>query len=378
MSSSHVAISARGVSKAYSIRHAVQPATTLTEEIMKRLRDPLRREPKEIFWALTDVSFEVKAGEVIGIIGRNGAGKSTLLKILSRITEMSEGAIDLYGRVGSLLEVGTGFHQDLTGRENVFLNGAILGMTRNEIRKQFDSIVDFAGIEKFIDTPVKRYSSGMYVRLAFAVAAHLRSEILIVDEVLAVGDAEFQKKCLDKMKEVSTDGRTVLFVSHNMHSVAALCSAALVLDHGRLIFFGGTAQAFEEYKQTLTTATASITSQEESERLGSGEYRYAYVRPLKEHFEPAELKRFAYRVEHRRGPLGRFYLSAHLFNEQGQELAQLDGRLVGRWNSDADAHCGELVVRLPWLKPGTYRLDAYICTGSGIVDIFEGASYFQV
>src|SRR5438128_4383311 len=233
MSSSDVAISARGVSKAYSIRHAVRPATTLTEEIMNRLRHPLRREPKEIFWALKDVSFEVKAGEVIGIIGRNGAGKSTLLKILSRITEMSEGAIDLYGRVGSLLEVGTGFHQELTGRENVFLNGAILGMTRNEIRKQFDAIVAFAGVERFLDTPVKHYSSGMYVRLAFAVAAHLKSEILIVDEVLAVGDQEFQRKCLGKMRDVASDGRTVVLVSHNMAAVTSLCSRAVVLRAGR-------------------------------------------------------------------------------------------------------------------------------------------------
>ncbi len=379
MSSSDVAISARGVSKAYSIRHAVRPATTLTEAIMNRLRHPLRREPRETFWALKDVSFEIKSGEVVGIIGRNGAGKSTLLKILSRITEMSEGTIDLYGRVGSLLEVGTGFHQELTGRENVFLNGAILGMTRNEIRKQFDAIVDFAGVEKFIDTPVKRYSSGMYVRLAFAVAAHLRSEILIVDEVLAVGDAEFQKKCLGKMKEVSTDGRTVLLVSHNMHSIAALCGAALVLNHGHMIYFGNTAQAFEEYTRVLKVSVpADIARHEERTRRGTGEYRYFYVRPLKEYFEPAEPKRFAYRVERRQGPLGRFYLSAHLFNEHGLEIAQMDGRLVGRWNKDANVHCGEFVINLPWLKPGTYRLDTYICTGSGIVDLFENAAQFQV
>src|SRR5437762_8593485 len=234
MSSSDIAISVRGIAKAYTIRHAVQPATTLSEEIVNRLRHPIRRDQKEIFWASKDVSFDVKRGEVVGIIGRNGAGKSTLLKILSRITEMTEGEVDLYGRVGSLLEVGTGFHQELTGRENVFLNGAILGMTRSEIRKQFDAIVDFAGVEKFLDTPVKRYSSGMYVRLAFAVAAHLRSEILVVDEVLAVGDAEFQRKCLDKMKDVSRDGRTVLFVSHNMQSVISLCDVAVMLQSGRV------------------------------------------------------------------------------------------------------------------------------------------------
>ena len=190
---------------------------------------------KEEFWALKDVSFEVKRGEVVGIIGRNGAGKSTLLKILSRITEPTEGRVTLRGRVASLLEVGTGFHPELTGRENIFLNGAILGMTKAEIRKKFDEIVAFAEVERFLDTPVKRYSSGMYVRLAFAVAAHLEPEILVVDEVLAVGDAEFQKKCLGKMKDVATGGRTVIFVSHNMHAVRRLCSSGIFLQSGKLI-----------------------------------------------------------------------------------------------------------------------------------------------
>src|SRR5207237_781164 len=184
---------------------------------------------QESFWALRDVSFEVKQGEVVGIIGRNGAGKSTLLKILSRITEPTEGRVRIRGRVASLLEVGTGFHPELTGRENVFLNGAVLGMSREEIRKRFDEIVAFAEVEQFLDTPVKRYSSGMYVRLAFAVAAHLEPEILIVDEVLAVGDATFQKKCLGKMSEVSESGRTILFVSHNMPMVEFLCARIILL-----------------------------------------------------------------------------------------------------------------------------------------------------
>jgi lipopolysaccharide transport system ATP-binding protein len=188
----------------------------------------------EQFWALDNVSFEVKEGEVLGIIGRNGAGKSTLLKILSQVTTPTSGEIKVRGRIASLLEVGTGFHPDLTGRENVFLNGAILGMTKAEIRKKFDEIVDFSGVEEFIDTPVKRYSSGMYVRLAFAVAAHLEPEILIVDEVLAVGDAQFQKKCLGKMQEVSKGGRTVLFVSHNMQAVSTLCSHAILLNGGSI------------------------------------------------------------------------------------------------------------------------------------------------
>src|SRR5438034_2934919 len=194
--------------------------------------------PADVIWALKDVSFEVKHGEVLGIIGRNGAGKSTLLKILSRITEPTSGRAEVYGRVGSLLEVGTGFHPDLTGRENIYLNGTILGMKKREIDLGFDEIVDFSGVEKFIDTPVKRYSSGMRVRLAFSVAAHLEPEILIVDEVLAVGDAEFQKKCLGKMGDVAHEGRTVLFVSHNMNAVKSLCGRALLLANGLLSLNG--------------------------------------------------------------------------------------------------------------------------------------------
>jgi lipopolysaccharide transport system ATP-binding protein len=203
--------------------------------------------PADEFWALRDVSFDVQPGEVIGVIGRNGAGKSTLLKILSRITEPTSGEARIRGRVASLLEVGTGFHPELTGRENIFLNGAILGMSKAEIRSKFDEIVDFSGIEKFIDTPVKRYSSGMYVRLAFAVAAHLEPEILIVDEVLAVGDAEFQKKCLGKMRDVAGHGRTVIFVSHNMSAVRSLCGRAVYMDRGGIVADGDTEAILEKY-----------------------------------------------------------------------------------------------------------------------------------
>src|SRR5262245_52345252 len=199
------------------------------------------------FWALKDVSFEVKRGEVVGIIGRNGAGKSTLLKILSRIVEPTTGRAEIHGRVGSLLEVGTGFHPELTGRDNIYLNGAILGMKRVEIRRKFDEIVAFADIERFLDTPVKRYSSGMYVRLAFAVAAHLDPEVLIVDEVLAVGDGAFQKKCLGKMQDVASGGRTVLFVSHNMAAVSRLCSRGILLRQGRVVADGRIAQVVSTY-----------------------------------------------------------------------------------------------------------------------------------
>src|ERR1700753_2357490 len=202
---------------------------------LKSIRNPQPSTRNSEFWALKDVSFEVKRGEVVGIIGRNGAGKSTLLKVLSRITAPTTGEGQIHGRVGSLLEVGTGFHPELTGRENIFLNGAILGMKKIEIERKFDEIVAFAEIEKFIDTPVKRYSSGMYVRLAFAVAAHLEPAILIVDEVLAVGDSAFQKKCLGQMKKVSREGRTVLFVSHQMSAISQLCSRVVLLKNGQLV-----------------------------------------------------------------------------------------------------------------------------------------------
>lgn len=211
---------------------------------------PLSGPPSDLLWALKDVSFEVKHGEVVGIIGRNGAGKSTLLKILSRITKPTTGSVEIHGRVGSLLEVGTGFHPELTGRENIYLNGAILGMKRAEIERKFDEIVAFAEIEKFLDTPVKRYSSGMYVRLAFAVAAHLEPEILIVDEVLAVGDAEFQKKCLGKMGDVAKEGRTVLFVSHNMAAVRMLCESGIWLEEGRIRRIGEIHNLTGEYIQS--------------------------------------------------------------------------------------------------------------------------------
>jgi lipopolysaccharide transport system ATP-binding protein len=272
MSSNHLAISARGVGKTYTIRHDYTAPTTLAEAVVRRLRHPFARTEREQFWALRDVTFDIHRGEAVALIGSNGAGKSTLLKVLSRITHMSEGEVDLYGRVGSLLEVGTGFNQELTGRENVFLNGAILGMTRDEVRRQFDAIVAFAGVERFLDTPVKHYSSGMYVRLAFAVAAHLRSEILIVDEVLAVGDLEFQRKCLGKMRDVAIDGRTVLLVSHNMAAIGSLCSRAIVLRGGRIVYAGDVAQAIAEYS-AKDAAVLVGDLRDRHDRVGRGEIR---------------------------------------------------------------------------------------------------------
>jgi lipopolysaccharide transport system ATP-binding protein len=233
-------------------------------------RQLLHADEVEEFWALKDVSFEVAQGEVVGIIGRNGAGKSTLLKILSRITEPTKGRVRIGGRAASLLEIGTGFHPELTGRENIFLNGAILGMTRREIKAKFDEIVAFAEVERFLDTPVKHFSSGMYVRLAFAIAAHLEPEILIVDEVLAVGDAAFQRKSLGKMREVSgQQGRTVLFVSHNMAAVEALCSRALLLESGRLVQHGSSAEVVKHHLRNMMNGTADSLSRGETRFIKS-------------------------------------------------------------------------------------------------------------
>jgi len=235
----------------------------------------------DLVWAIKDINFEVKQGEVLGIIGKNGAGKSTLLKVLSRVTAPTVGDIKVKGRIASLLEVGTGFHPDLSGRENIFLNGAILGMSKAEIKSKFDEIVDFSGVERYIDTPVKRYSSGMYVRLAFAVAAHLEPEILIVDEVLAVGDAEFQKKCLGKMKDVSGQGRTVLFVSHNLQAVSNLCTAGLLLNKGGLEYSGNIEECIKSY--IVSSRDLNLSSVAKSDRLKrtNGHVIFEEVKPIK-------------------------------------------------------------------------------------------------
>ncbi len=263
-------IRVENLSKQYRLGARKNRNSTLLDSIAGSFRAPFAnlknraRSDKNIFWALKDVSFEVAPGEVVGIIGRNGAGKSTLLKILSRITRPTSGEIVLRGRVESLLEVGTGFHSELTGRENIFLNGAILGMRRGEIARKFDEIVEFAEVEKFLDTPVKHYSSGMYVRLAFAVAAHLEPEILIVDEVLAVGDSEFQNKCLGKMDEVSKSGRTILFVSHQMGTIAQLCQRTILLEKGAVAMNDKTAVVIEHYVNQNKTKDAFYRANEQS------------------------------------------------------------------------------------------------------------------
>jgi lipopolysaccharide transport system ATP-binding protein len=279
-------IKVENLGKRYRIGEQAAPYSTLREAIVKAARSPfsrLKRGGQEAaVWALQDVSFEVRPGEVVGVIGRNGAGKSTLLKILSRITEPTTGRVELYGRVGSLLEVGTGFHPELTGRENVFLNGAILGMRRAEIERKFDEIVAFAEIEKFLDTPVKHYSSGMYMRLAFAVAAHLEPEVLLVDEVLAVGDAAFQSKCLGKMESVAREGRTVLFVSHNLGSVANLCSRAILLVRGQKHGEGPAAEVVSEYIALGREARGEAVWDDPQSAPGNENVRLAAVRVISE------------------------------------------------------------------------------------------------
>ncbi len=277
-------IRVENLSKKYIIGHQRQEGyTTLRDSIStgaKGLLKPFQRGKSQVadlssedFWALKDVSFEINQGDRVGIIGRNGAGKSTLLKILSRIVEPTHGRIGIKGRVASLLEVGTGFHPELTGRENISLNGAILGMSKTEIIQKFDEIVAFAEVEKFLDTPVKRYSSGMYVRLAFAVAAHLEPEILIVDEVLAVGDAQFQKKCLGKMEDVGKEGRTVLFVSHNMSTIQKLCSTAIYLQAGKVQLQAYTGEVIERYLAESKKAIQAVKLKDRKDRQGTGEIK---------------------------------------------------------------------------------------------------------
>ena len=343
-------ISVENLGKQYRLRHLASGGyRTFREMIAEKVAGLLRPAPKvadEEFWALKDVSFSVQQGEVVGIIGRNGAGKSTLLKVLSRITQPTTGRVRIQGRVASLLEVGTGFHPELSGRENIFLNGAILGMGRDEIRAKFDEIVAFAEVEKFLDTPVKRYSSGMYLRLAFAVAAHLDPEILIVDEVLAVGDAAFQRKCLGRMAEVARGGRTVLFVSHNMSAISQFCPKCIWLNGGRVQAIGSTASIIESYLLHWS-----------EEQLG-GE-RVFTEDPAK----PGQVLRL--RLLNYRGEVTDKFVCEHPIQiemtflvrreEQGMycwaDLTRTDGMLV--WMSDSyDMETNPL----EGLRPGTYRI----------------------
>lgn len=325
--------------------------------------------PREEFWALQDVSFEIEQGDRVGIVGRNGAGKSTLLKILSRVTEPTGGSIRLRGRVASLLEVGTGFHQELTGRENIYLNGAILGMSKAEIKRKFDEIVEFAEVERFLDTPVKRYSSGMYVRLAFAVAAHLEPEILIVDEVLAVGDVEFQKKCLGKMQDVSKDqGRTVLFVSHNMDAIQRLCSRCILLERGRIAIDDNTAQVVGRYlsaNSAKSSANQWIDLSNVS-RQGTGEARFVAIQYSSHNAEiddqpyPMGSLEFAVAIE---SDAARTVasLAITIYSQTGTKLVNLDIVTLGRILKLKE---GRNVVRFKaaalYLNPDTYTVGLWL------------------
>ena len=334
----------------------------------------LRRPPREFLWALKDVSFEVQQGEVVGLIGRNGAGKTTLLKLLARITRPTSGLAEIQGRVGSLLEVGTGFHPELTGRENIYLSGAILGMSKKEIGLKFGAIVAFAEVERFIDTPLKHYSSGMQMRLAFAVAAHLEPEILLVDEVLAVGDLEFQKKCLGKMQEVSSSGRTIIFVSHQMNQIRRLCERALWIDAGGVRREGRTSEVIAAYEAaSIETGCTGAEANGCFQRWEVAEQGHIVKNPL----EPLAFQ-FVLRLQ---GPVAQGHFGLHLYNDASQ--------LVASWGFDdleIDAGIQELHVDLPCLplRPGTFTMMCSLynggnnLTGGRLLEVWHAVPYLVV
>ena len=393
MSTSDIAIRAEGLGKRYrlgrlaakhdSLREALVGMATAPIRNFRRLRHHGDSSEVDTFWALRDVSFEVNRGDVVGVVGRNGAGKSTLLKVLSRITEPTVGRALIRGSVGSLLEVGTGFHPDLTGRENIYLNGAILGMDRGYVDRMFDEIVDFAGVAQFVDTPVKRYSSGMYLRLAFAVAAHLEPDVLIVDEVLAVGDAAFQRKCLGKMHDVGRGGRTVLFVSHNMSAVASLCSRGIVMAGGRVAFDGDVAGAVRTYlDQSAPGAERFWALADVPRRHGYGDLvRLTSLELVAEttalRFDEDLVLRIGFRALVDREAL-------HV----GVGVEDAMGMRIVTFNSDTqdvtvDARAGqeymiELRVPHPGLNPGRFTLSAAVGSAAQLLDFLPAAATIEI
>ncbi len=373
MTNASTAISVSGVTKTYRIGHR-NTTNRATEALVQFAKNPLRRTTVEHFDALHELNFEIAQGQAVGVIGRNGAGKSTLLKLLTRITAPSTGRIELSGRIGSLLEVGTGFHPELTGRENIFLNGTLLGMRRREIVRRFDEIVDFSGVERFLDTPVKRYSSGMYVRLAFAVAAHLDTEILAIDEVLAVGDAEFQRKSLAKMKEAACDGRTVLYVSHQMHTVLNLCTSALFLQTGSLTFQGDVHTAMARYRESFDEYAAAQL--ETSRRPGTGELRAISV-TTDSTFHVADTKVIEIEIGDNADSELPYFVSTHVNDTNGVVLAQCDSRVHDVWLDPTSRRRLTLSIDSLWLKPGRYSVDVFVCR-AGILDKWESAASFEI
>ena len=392
---SNIAIEVVGLGKKYHIGGAQKSHYRLTDQVADTFMAPFRRAGKllrgqaasaaeldEIIWALKDVSFQIKPGEVVGIIGRNGVGKSTLLRILAGITDPTEGYADIYGRVGSLLEVGTGFHPELTGRENIYLNGAILGMKKVEIERKLDEIVAFAEIDKFLDTPVKHYSSGMHVRLAFSVAAHLEPEILLVDEVLAVGDMAFQRKCLGKMDDVAQAGRTVVFVSHNMGLLQTLCKRGIFLQRGAVDMDGTITQAVDAYLQTLEQVRSQDLSKR-TDRKGQGKSRLIGAEVTNNHNgSPSILKtghpaRFVFQVNaHIPGMACNF----NLYDTIGQPVTSFQSRVRGPEDSSDPGNGLKFVCDLDelLLLPGRYRVDVAIIGDNRLQDFIEAATVFEV
>ena len=361
------------LSKRYEIG-SLDRHQTLREAISRRFKT---RNGNGHIWALNDVSFEIKQGEVVGIIGLNGAGKSTLLKILSRITAPTRGSVKIHGRVGSLLEVGTGFHSELTGRENIYLNGAILGMRKVEIDRKFDEMVAFAEVEKFLDTPVKRYSSGMYVRLAFAVAAHLETEVLLVDEVLAVGDAQFQKKCFDKMREIGTQGRTILFVSHNMSAVRSLCDQALIVEKGSVVAQGEINETVDQYLSRINSAESRTETVETNTFSVDSVEIESVSGPVIKTFDPVQVKvRFSPKADIQDPGL---YVS--ILTVEGRRLTGLDLKdfiTTASLATGQPAELGFTIESLP-LLPGSYQLEIHLKDmARGLVEIVPQTFEFEV
>jgi lipopolysaccharide transport system ATP-binding protein len=386
-----IAVRVENLSKRYEIGAAKRRHDTLRDQIADGLKSAFSRngrthQRKESIWAIKDISFEIKHGEVVGVIGRNGAGKSTLLKILSRITEPTSGYADIYGRVGSLLEVGTGFHWELTGRENVYLNGAILGMRKWEIDKKFDEIVAFSEVEKFLDTPVKHYSTGMQMRLAFAVAAHLEPEILIVDEVLAVGDAVFQKKCIGKMDDVAKQGRTVLFVSHNMAALKNLCGRALLLEAGRAVADGVCETVIDNYFENMFTCGPIALSQR-TDRQGNQQLKFLAYQVLdrcgNEKADPVVAGQdfnIAFRYESDGcEPVKNVHVAIGINGKYAERLIHLSTSVSGQDFAEIPSK-GVIVCHIPRLplRPGKYSFNLFSTVSGEISDWIEEAGDFEV